>query len=138
MTAEPRPITLAPDRAAALNLDAELTLAELPVVHWLAHGLTNSEIAERAFLTEATVKTHLHRIGVLAGARSRAHLIVWAYEKGYFVPGATGRCSDAAEVCLHQQEPPTPHETVSVAEWCERLRTARADLDALLARLGQQ
>ena len=41
MTAEPRPITLAPDRAAALNLDAELTLAELPVVHWLAHGLTN-------------------------------------------------------------------------------------------------
>ena len=136
MTAEPRPITLAPDRAAALNLDAELTLAELPVVHWLAHGLTNKQIAERAFLTEATVKTHLHHIGVLAGARSRAHLIVWAYEKGYFVPGATDRCSDTAEVC--QAEPPTPHESVSFAEWCGRLRTARADLDALLTRLGQR
>lgn len=138
MTAEPRPITLAPDRAAALNLDAELTLAELPVVHWLAHGLTNKQIAERAFLTEATVKTHLHHIGVLAGARSRAHLIVWAYEKGYFVPGATGRCSDTAELFPHQAEPPTPHESVSLAEWCERLRTARADLDALLTRLGQR
>ena len=132
MTTEPRSTTLAPDRVAALNLDVALSPAELPVVHWLAHGLTNREIAARTHLTEDTVKSHLHRIDVLTGARSRAHLIVWAYEKGYLVPGAPGLWTAG-----WPQPEPSP-ESVSVHAWCERLRTARADLDALLTRLGQQ
>ncbi|MEW2528350.1 response regulator transcription factor [Streptomyces sp. NPDC047071] len=70
---------------------AELTARELDVLTLVARGLTNDAIAAELFLSEGTVKTHLHRIMSKLDLKSRAQAVVVAYESGLVVPGsATG------------------------------------------------
>lgn len=71
------------DRSA---LDA-LTEREREMTALAAHGLSNDEIAERAFLSPLTVKTHLNRAMSKVGARDRAQLVVLAYQSGLVRPG---------------------------------------------------
>jgi DNA-binding NarL/FixJ family response regulator len=65
-----------------------LTPRELEVLRLVAVGLTNQEIAERLFVTQATAKTHANRAMMKLGARDRAQLVVIAYETGLVTPGA--------------------------------------------------
>jgi DNA-binding CsgD family transcriptional regulator len=53
---------------------------EVPVL--LTHGSSNAEIAERLFLSEATVKTHVGRVLPKLGLRDRAQAVGYAYESG--------------------------------------------------------
>jgi len=53
-----------------------------------ARGLTNQEIAERLFVTQATAKTHANRAMMKLGARDRTQLVVIAYETGLVQPGS--------------------------------------------------
>lgn len=47
-----------------------------------AQGLTNAEIAERLFVGAVTAKSHLHRVFVKLGIRSRAELAgLWLDEQ---------------------------------------------------------
>ena len=80
-TAGPRP---APDVAARL---ATLTDRERELTVLAAQGLDNRAIAARAFISPATVKTHLARAMAKLGARDRAQLVVLAYQGG-LVPAA--------------------------------------------------
>ena len=64
-----------------------LTPRELEVLRLVAAGLTNQEIAERLFVTQATAKTHANRAMMKLGARDRAQLVVIAYETGLVHPG---------------------------------------------------
>ncbi|GAA2063520.1 response regulator [Leifsonia soli] len=73
----------APD-AAALR---QLTEREREVLTLVAHGLTNTEIGERLFLSPLTAKTHVSRIMTKLDARDRVHLVVLAYETGLVQPG---------------------------------------------------
>lgn len=77
----------------AANLDNRaldaLTEREREMVALAAHGLTNQEIADRAFLSPLTVKTHLNRAMTKVGARDRAQLVVLAYQTGLVRPGDT-------------------------------------------------
>ncbi len=50
-------------------LPAGLTTREAEVLALLASGLSNAEIAERLFVSNATVKTHINRIFAKTGAR---------------------------------------------------------------------
>ncbi|MFI0901530.1 response regulator [Streptomyces sp. NPDC020983] len=68
------------------DLDA-LTTRELEVLKLTARGLSNAEIAERLYISEATVKTHLNRTMAKLDLGSRAQAVVVAYESGLVVPG---------------------------------------------------
>jgi DNA-binding NarL/FixJ family response regulator len=60
------------------------TLTEREREVWLAiaRGLTNGEIAEALFVSEATVKTHVGNVLAKTGKRDRVALVVLAYECG--------------------------------------------------------
>jgi DNA-binding NarL/FixJ family response regulator len=63
-----------------------LTTRELEVLHEVARSLSNAEIAEKLFLSEATVKTHVGRILAKLGLRDRVQIVVFAYETGLITP----------------------------------------------------
>lgn len=64
-----------------------LTPRELEVMRLVAAGLSNQEIAERLFVSQATAKTHANHAMAKLGARDRAQLVVIAYETGLVQPG---------------------------------------------------
>jgi DNA-binding NarL/FixJ family response regulator len=49
-------------------------------------GLSNAEIAQHLFLSNATVKTHINRIFAKTGARDRAQALRYAYQHGLATP----------------------------------------------------
>lgn len=51
------------------------------VVELVAHGLTNPQIAERMFVSKATVKTHLAHVFQKLDVHSRAELSARATER---------------------------------------------------------
>lgn len=66
---------------------AELTERELEVTRLVARGLSNSEIGDRLFLSEATVKTYVSRLLSKLALRDRVQVAVLAYETGLVEAG---------------------------------------------------
>jgi DNA-binding NarL/FixJ family response regulator len=69
-------------RAETQALPDDLSPRECEVLKLIAAGLSNSEIAEALFLTNATVKTHVNHIFSKTGARDRAQAVGYAYQHG--------------------------------------------------------
>lgn len=67
-----------------LNADVEvpLTQRESEVLHQLAHGLTNKEIALALSISYETVKEHVQHILRKVGVTDRTQAAVWAVRKG--------------------------------------------------------
>ena len=75
------------DARAARDRVAELTDRELEVLQEVARGLSNTEIGDRLFIGEATVKTHLTHILTKLDLRDRIQAVIFAYECGLVEPG---------------------------------------------------
>ena len=76
----------APTRADVHGID-QLTAKEREVLELMAKGLSNTEIAEAIFVSEATVKTHVGHVLAKLSARDRVQAVVAAYEAGVVRPG---------------------------------------------------
>jgi DNA-binding NarL/FixJ family response regulator len=68
---------------------------EVQVMHEVARGLSNHEIAKRLYLSDATVKTHVANILRKLDLRDRVQLVVAAYETGLVEPGSSDPSPDS-------------------------------------------
>ena len=64
------------------SLHERLSPREHEVMLAVADGCTNSQIATRAHLSEATVKTHVRAVLNKLNLRSRVHIVIYVYENG--------------------------------------------------------
>jgi len=79
-----------PDPVAAGTIPdrfAELTEREVDVLREVVSGASNAEIAERLYISETTVKTHVNHILSKLGVRDRIQAVVLAYDHGLVEPG---------------------------------------------------
>ena len=75
-----------PDPAAEARL-AELSPREREVLLLLVEGMSNREVADRLFVSEATVKTHVMAVLRKLGLRDRVQAVILGYESGLVRPG---------------------------------------------------
>ncbi len=64
------------------DIEVPLTNRESEVLHQLANGLTNKEIAEALHISYETVKEHVQHILRKVGVTDRTQAAVWAVRKG--------------------------------------------------------
>jgi DNA-binding NarL/FixJ family response regulator len=67
---------------------APLSTREREIVALVAQGYKNTEMAEKMFISEQTVKNHLHNIFDKLGVSDRLELALYAIHKGLHLPQA--------------------------------------------------
>ena len=82
---EQPPAGYVPDRFS------DLTEREVDVLREVVRGASNAEIAERLYISETTVKTHVNHILSKLGVRDRIQAVVLAYDNGMVEPGGAAR-----------------------------------------------
>jgi DNA-binding NarL/FixJ family response regulator len=68
--------------AAPSSGPAALTPREQDVLRLIAAGRSNVEIAQRLYVTPATVKTHINNLFAKTGVRDRAQAVTYAFRHG--------------------------------------------------------
>ncbi len=70
------PPEFVPEKSSSLNSMIEkLTERELEILHMIGQGLSNKEMSQRLYLSEGTVKTHVHNVLGKLGAQSRTQAV---------------------------------------------------------------
>ena len=81
-----RQFTRKPRAEAPKGFD-DLTEREREIFRLIAEGLSNPEIAERLFISETTVKTHVTHVFQKLDVRDRVQAVVLAHQAGLFEDG---------------------------------------------------
>lgn len=82
-TLHPRQLESARDGApSSLAEGLGLTARELEVVQLITQGYSNTEIAAKLIVSDATVKTHINHIFSKLGAHDRSQVIIKAHQMG--------------------------------------------------------
>jgi DNA-binding NarL/FixJ family response regulator len=76
-----------PDNKLLLNSNKnnQLSKRESEILDWLTKGLKNGEVAEKLFISEATVKKHIENIYEKLQVHSRVELVNWYNKLSLFV-----------------------------------------------------
>jgi LuxR family transcriptional regulator, maltose regulon positive regulatory protein len=72
---------VAPVAPSAHAAEETLTRKELQILELLAHGLSNDTMAEKLFVSESTVRTHLRSINTKLQANNRMHALAIARQR---------------------------------------------------------
>lgn len=73
--------SIKPDKTKATDIDQnkikdlEITSREYEVLQYISQGLSNKEIAEKLFLSESTIKTHVSSLLLKLNAKRRTQAI---------------------------------------------------------------
>jgi two-component system nitrate/nitrite response regulator NarL len=99
--------------ALAINPhDPQFSQRERQVLHYLAEGSTNKEIARSCSITESTVKVHLKAILRKITAHNRTQAAIWAVARGYHaLPGPPDQASNKTHGSDNRPTAPTPRST---------------------------
>jgi DNA-binding NarL/FixJ family response regulator len=81
-SAEPAPV----QTAGRVRERSPLSAREREIVALVAQGYKNKEMAEKMFISEQTVKNHLHNIFDKLGVSDRLELALYAIHKGLHLP----------------------------------------------------
>lgn len=73
---------VSPGQRAGAAPAVELTERETEVLRLVAQAMSNAEIAQRLYIGEATVKTHVSNVLQKLGARDRVAAVVYAHRHG--------------------------------------------------------
>jgi DNA-binding NarL/FixJ family response regulator len=97
--------------ADARGLDG-LTARESEIAGLIAAGLSNSDIADRLFVSTATVKTHVNHIFAKTGVRDRAQLVARILSEDRDIRGLARRepHPDVPDRLWRRQVPPLGHD----------------------------
>ncbi len=99
------------DTTHELHVIEQLTLREHEVLQLIAQGMSNSEIADRLFVTVATVRWHIRQLYKTLGVRSRMQAIVRARELDLIVTGAVDVSRAAGSItAISLPEPENPYK----------------------------
>ncbi|ODT11242.1 MAG: DNA-binding response regulator [Microbacterium sp. SCN 70-18] len=81
-TPQPSPATRPASPSATPAVIPDLTEREREVLALVGQALSNAEIAQRLYIGEATVKTHVSNVLQKLGARDRVAAVVYAHRHG--------------------------------------------------------
>ena len=87
---------------------ASLTRREHEIIALVGEGLKNGAIADRLFVSEATVRNHLTSILSKLGLSDRFELAVYAFRHGFPLPEPLNRRRPASAVGSRPASPPRP------------------------------
>ena len=87
--------TLLQREAGTREVAQILTLREIEIVRMVANNMRNKDIAKKLFISEGTVKTHLHHIFEKLQVDSRKQLTIFAQEKGLLTSPAIAHRSNS-------------------------------------------